>query len=158
MDWLINHRDDVVCGLTIGEHFDEKERIFRMLDENGIMIETLIDGYSYIPPTCKIGRGCYIGYLSTLSVNSTIGDGVFLNCQCMCGHDLVIGNFTTLFPRVTVSGHCTIGSKVMIGGCSYIVPGRKIGDVATVAAGSVVFTNVKPGTHVMGNPAKRIEL
>ena len=158
MDWLINHRDDVVCGLTIGEYFEEKERIFHQLDENGIRIETLIDGHAYVPPTCKIGRGCYVGYSCILSVNSSIGDGVFLNSQCMCGHDLTIGNFSTLYTRTTVSGYCTIGNYVMIGGCSYIIPRRKIGDYAVVAAGSIVFSNVKAGTHVMGNPAKRIEI
>ncbi len=158
MNWLIKHRDDVVCGLTIGEHLDEKEKIFNQLDENKIMIESIIDGYAFVPPTCKIGRGCYIGCSTLLSVNSSIGDGVFLNTQCNCGHDLVIGNFSTLYPRVSVSGKCTIGSHVIIGGGSYIVPNRKIGDNAVIAAGSVVFTNVKAGTHVMGNPAKRIEL
>jgi len=158
ISWLINHRDDVVCGLTIGEHFDEKERVFRLLDENHITIETLIDGWAYVPSTCKIGRGCYIGYNSLLSANCEIGDGVFLNTQCNCGHDVKIGNFSTLYTRVSVSGYCTIGSHVMIGGCAYIVPHRKIGDGAVVAAGSVVFTNVKSNTHVMGNPAKRIEL
>ncbi len=158
MEWLVRHRDDVVCGLTIGEQFDEKERVFKQLDENGIRIETLIDGYAYVPETCRVGRGCYIGYNCILSANSTIGDGVFLNTQCICGHDLTIGNFSTFHTRATIAGYCTIGSYVMIGGCAYVIPHRKIGDRAVVAAGSIVFTNVKAGTHVLGNPAKRINL
>ena len=32
-----------------------------------------------------------------------------------------------------------------------------IGNYATVAAGSIVFTNVKEGTVVLGNPAKRMK-
>jgi len=35
--------------------------------------------------------------------------------------------------------------------------GVKVGDDAFVCAGSVVFTKVKPGIKVMGNPAKKME-
>ncbi len=116
MPWLIDHKDDVVCAVTIGENHIEKEKIFKMLDENDIRIETLIDGYAFVPPSCKLGRGCYIGFQTILSVNSEIGDGVFFNSQCLCGHDMKVGSFTTLYPRTTVSGGCTIGSHVIIGG------------------------------------------
>ena len=158
MNWLVNHRDDVVCALTIGDNTDEKERIFHMLDENRIMIETLVDGYAFVPPTCELGRGSYIGYLCSLSVNSKIGDGVFLGTHVLGGHDLEVGSFSTVYHRATISGHCKIGRHVLIGGNSYICPSKKIGDRAVVAAGSVVFSNVKEGTHVLGNPAKRITL
>ena len=50
-----------------------------------------------------------------------------------------------------------IGNEVDIGGHAYIVPGRKVGDGAKIAAGSIVFTNVKAGTTVLGNPAKRMK-
>ena len=56
-----------------------------------------------------------------------------------------------------ISGFCRIGSEVNIGGHVFIIPGRKIGDNATLAAGSVVFTNVKAGSTVLGNPAKRMK-
>lgn len=157
MDWLVKHKDDVVCALTIAENHVEKEKVFHRLDEQGVRIESLIAANTFVPPTCKIGRGCYIAEGCLLSVNSEIGDGVFINSRCLCGHDVSIGEFSVLFPRVTVSGRCKIGKHVLIGGASYIVPDRKIGDGAVVAAGSVVFTNVRAGTKVLGNPARRMK-
>lgn len=157
LDWLISHKDTVCCAIAIGASKD-RERIFNMLDQNGIEIETLISPEIYVDPTNKIGRGCYIGYRTVLSVNSTIGNGVFINTDCIFGHDLSIGDFTTIYPRVTVSGNCKIGCGVEVGGGTYIIPGKKVGDNSVVAAGSVVFSNVKAGTHVLGNPAKRITL
>lgn len=155
MDWLIAHREEVCCAITVG-NIETREKIFRKLDENRIQIETLVSPQVYVDPTCKLGRGCYIGYRCVLPINGKIGDGVFFNTDVIAGHDLVIGDFSTVWHRVTISGNCTIGSRVEIGGASYIVPGRKIGDNAKVAAGSIVFSNVKAGTTVLGNPAKRM--
>lgn len=157
VEWLTAHKNDVCCAIAIGDPKD-RERVFHLLDDKDIQIETIVSPEVYIHPTCKIGRGCYIGYRTLLSVHTEIGDGVFINTDGMFGHHLKIGSFTTIWPRVTVSGNCTIGSHVEVGGGSYIIPHRKIGDHAVVAAGSVVFSNVKAETHVLGNPAKRITL
>ena len=155
--WLVEHKDEVCCTIAIADP-KTRENVFKRLDSYGIELETLISPDVYVDPTTKIGRGCYLGYRTLLGPNMIIGDGVFFNSDCMFGHDDVIGDFTTVLPRATISGSCTIGSGVMIGGAAYIVPGKKIGDRAVIAAGSVVFSNVKADTHVMGNPAKKIVL
>ena len=92
-----------------------------------------------------------------ISVNCAIGDGVLLNTRVNIGHDVKIGDYTTVSPNSSISGGCHIGEEVMIGGHSFINIGRTIGDRATVAAGSIVFTNVKSETTVLGNPAKRMK-
>lgn len=155
MEWLIEHRDEVCCAITVGNP-ETREQIFRKLDAHKIQIETLVSPQVYVDPTCKLGRGCYIGYRCVMPVNSKFGDGVFFNTDVIAGHDLTIGDFSTVWHRATISGNCTIGSKVEIGGAAYVIPGRKIGDNAKIAAGSVVFSNVKAGTTVIGNPAKRM--
>ena len=93
----------------------------------------------------------------TLAVNCRIGAGVVMNQMVNVGHDVVIGDYTAIMPFTGISGGCKIGSEVIIGGHAFIIPGRKVGDGATVAAGSIVFTNVKAGTTVLGNPAKRMK-
>ena len=50
----------------------------------------------------------------------------------------------------------TIGSNVWIAARSIILPGRKVGAGAVVAAGAVVVNDVEPWTVVGGNPAKFI--
>lgn len=155
--WIIDHRDSVACVLAIGDYSHERERIFRMLEENGVELETLIAGDAFIAPTCRIGKGCYLGAGVRVSAGVTIGEGVFINSQCSFGHDAQVGNFCTIYPRVTITGYCTIGDHAKIGGGSYVVPKKKIGANAVLAAGSVVFSNVKAGTTVIGNPARRIK-
>jgi acetyltransferase-like isoleucine patch superfamily enzyme len=49
-----------------------------------------------------------------------------------------------------------IGSEVMIGANSTILPGITIGDGAIVSAGTLVHKDVPPGAFVGGNPMRVI--
>lgn len=44
---------------------------------------------------------------------------------------------------------------MQIGGHAYVILRRKISDDARIAAGSIVFNNIKAGTTVIGNSAKK---
>ena len=46
----------------------------------------------------------------------------------------------------------------MIGAMAFINERITVGKEAVVAAGSIVFLRVKDHTHVMGNPAHKVEL
>lgn len=50
----------------------------------------------------------------------------------------------------------TIGNDVWIGPNATVLKGVTIGDGAIVAAGAVVLSDVAPGSHVAGNPARSV--
>ncbi len=155
-DWILEHKDDCVCVCTIG--FPKvKAAIQRRLTEQGVRFETIIAPDARVSELSSIGAGSVIYGYTSISVNCKIGEGVLLNGRVSVGHDVRIGDYTTIMVGTGISGGCQIGSQVNIGGHAYIVPGKKVGDNATVAAGSVVFTNVKAGVTVLGNPAKRVD-
>ena len=154
-NWIIDHKDDVVCTCCIGNP-KIKKIIQEELTEKGVTFETIVAYGGFIGPHTRIGAGCVFYGGVMLSVNCSIGDGVVLNQMVNIGHDVVIGDYTTIMPMSGISGGCKIGQEVRIGGHVFVIPGKKIGDGATVAAGSIVFSNVKGGTTVLGNPAKRI--
>ena len=83
------------------------------------------------PEKISIGRNSIIGY------NTTI-----------LAHEYLIKEYRL--------GNVEIGSDVMIGANSTILPGVKIGDGAVVAAASVVTKDVPEGAFVGGNPAQLI--
>ena len=156
-DWILDYKDTVVCNCTIG-NTKIKGRIQRELTEKGVTFETIVayGGFGYIGPHTEIGPGCVLYGGVTIAVNCKIGAGVLMNQMVNLGHDVEIGDYTTIMPFTGISGDCKIGSEVNIGGHAFIIPGRKVGDRATIAAGSIVFSNVKAGTVVLGNPAKRM--
>jgi maltose O-acetyltransferase len=49
-----------------------------------------------------------------------------------------------------------IGEKVFLGSRASIIPRIKVGRESTIAAGATVFSNVKEGSTVAGNPARLI--
>ncbi|KMQ04078.1 acyltransferase [Bacillus cereus] len=77
------------------------------------------------------------------------------------GENSIIGYNTTLLAheyliREYRLGEIVIGNKVMIGANVTILPGVKIGDGATVSAGTLVHRDVPSGAFVGGNPMRII--
>ena len=153
--WILDHKDDVFCTCTIGSARLKKE-IQTGLMNKGVQFESIIDKTCYIAPNTTIGPGCVFYGGVKISVNCKIGAGVLLNDGVKIGHDVTIGDYTSVMPDTGISGGCQIGGQVDIGGHAFIIPGKKVGDGAHIAAGSIVFSNVKGGTTVLGNPAKRM--
>lgn len=155
-EWILEHKDEVVCNCTIGDTH-VKARMQRELTAKGVEFETLIAYGGYIGRFTTIGKGCVFYGGVTVAVNCTIGDGVLLSQGSNVGHDCVIGDYAAVMPHTGISGYCEIGTEAVIGGHAFLVPAKKVGENATVAAGSIVFSNVKAGTTVLGNPAKRVK-
>lgn len=93
---------------------------------------------------------------SCVSVNVKIGNFVML-LSSNVGHDVEIGDYCTISSFCDLTGGVKLEEKVFLGSHVTVVPHKRIGEGANVAAGSVVVTNVKSGDHVMGNPAKRMD-
>jgi len=77
------------------------------------------------------------------------------------GENSIVGYNTTLLAheyliREYRLGEIVIGNEVMIGANVTILPGVKIGDGATVSAGTLVHRDVPSGAFVGGNPMRII--
>lgn len=108
-----------------------------------------------------------------------IGDNVFIGHETLIfgahGSTIVLGNHSKLGSRVVVvtgthkfstEGQCiegegtfanvTIGDGAVVSTKSIILPGKTVGKMAHVAAGSVVTHDVPEYNRVAGNPARVI--
>src|SRR5690606_36924618 len=107
----------------------------------------------------RMGRDCFIDPTATLETaypeNITMGDDVRVTVGAIIMTHIGPPHYlrdsgampATIRP-VTLEDHCFIGVNAVI------MPGVTVGRCAVVASGSVVVTNVSPGTMVSGNPAK----
>ncbi|MDP2387709.1 MAG: UDP-3-O-(3-hydroxymyristoyl)glucosamine N-acyltransferase [Bacteroidota bacterium] len=73
-----------------------------------------IEQPSFIHPTAKIGKDCYIGAFAYIGENAVIGDNTKLYPQTYIGDGVTIGNNTTLFAGVKVYHECVIGNSCTI--------------------------------------------
>ena len=79
---------------------------------------------------------------------------MLLNTYVAVGHHVEIGE-SSISPKTLLAGKAEVGERCFLGSGSIITPSKKVGDNASVGAGSVVYRNVKEGTKVFGNPAKK---
>ncbi|MFA5531195.1 MAG: acetyltransferase [Thiohalomonadaceae bacterium] len=151
---VINHSVDkealYICAIGDGK---KRLTIGREFLGNGAQFINLIHPTARIRERVKMGIGNIFCPHSGSSPDVTIGDFVLVNCRSGFGHDCMIGSGCTLSGGCDVTGNCKLGEGVFLGSKAVITPGRKIGDYAKIAAGAVVFTHVKAGKTMYGNPA-----
>lgn len=152
-EWQPHENEEFVIALGFPE---VKKKVIESLLERGAEIVTLIHPDAHIGGFCRIGKGCIIYPDTRITVNVTIGDYVTILAQNFVGHDATVGNYSTIFGNCSINGHVQIGESVLFNNSASTVPSIKIGDGAVIGAGSFVISNVRPGRHMFGNPAKKL--
>ncbi|MBQ0033081.1 MAG: glycosyltransferase, partial [bacterium] len=117
-----------------------------------------IHGHSHVwlPQNLVIGDHSWIGGEANLynvaairiGDNAVISEEAFL---CTAGHDIASDRFALTTAPIEVGDMAWIGARAIV------LPGRKIGTGAVVAAGAVVTHDVEPWTVVAGNPARVVK-
>jgi len=152
-DWVVSKNDVFAIGIASPK---VKELVANRLKERGATFVTLIHPRAMVYESAVIGEGCVIGGMSNIGDCAKVGN--FVNVAgSVVGQDTIIDDYTTTTAFVNIVS-AKIGKRVFIGSHSVILNNKKVGDDAFVCAGSIVMTNVKPGTKVMGYPAKRIDI
>ncbi|QQG43448.1 MAG: acyltransferase [Candidatus Daviesbacteria bacterium] len=109
----------------------------------------------FYPPNIEIGEDSIVGADAFLDGRDKliIGNHVDIASQVLIynsEHDINSEDFRATVAAVKISDYVFIGPRVII------LPGVKIGEGATVAAGAVVTKDVKPYEIVGGVPAVKI--
>lgn len=100
-----------------------------------------------IPERVSLGSNCVINH----------GIGLIINPNVKVGNNCKLHHNTTIGTAVSGGKTPLIGDNVVIGANSVVIGDIKIGNGATIAAGSVVVKDVPEFAIVAGNPAKVIK-
>lgn len=136
-----------------------RERVMEKAAAAGFGFATLIHPQVEHSRRVQFGAGTIVCAGSVLTVNISLGRHVQINLDCTIGHDVVMGDYTTLAPGVHVSGWVHFGRRVYVGTGAVIVNGTReapilIGDDAIIGAGACVIRSVPAGETVVGVPAR----
>ena len=110
----------------------------------------------------EIGPGAVICAGTILTTNIRLGLQVQINLDCTVGHDVIMGDYTTLAPGAHISGWVHLGRRVYVGTGAVIINGTQespliVGDDAVIGAGACVTKAVPPNVTVVGVPAKPLQ-
>jgi sugar O-acyltransferase (sialic acid O-acetyltransferase NeuD family) len=139
-----------------------RQRLMEKAAEAGFEFATVIHPRTECSRWVEIGSGTVLCAGTKLTTNIVLGSHVQLNMDCTIGHDVVMGDFTTLAPGVHVSGYVHLGKRVYVGTGAVFLHGTEdkplvIGDDAVIGAGACVIRPVASGSTVVGVPASPLE-
>ena len=103
-----------------------------------------------------LGKGNFIGAGTVIGNDVVIGNYNMIQSLVIIGHDACIGDFNRIDARVTCVGGIVIENDVNIFTSAIISHNVTVESNAHVGAMSFVIKNVKAGTTVIGNPAKKL--
>jgi sugar O-acyltransferase (sialic acid O-acetyltransferase NeuD family) len=142
---------NLVIGLASSPF--KKDLIAKQKVNGQFSLVTFIHNSVIVGADSTMGIGVVVCPNSIVSCNVKLEDGVFINSGSQIGHDVIVGEYSSLMATVNIGGGAKIGKNVFVGTGAVILPGIEIADNTKIAAGAVVFRNIrKPGTY-LGNPA-----
>lgn len=149
-------KENDVLAMAIADP-SAKRALSGMLLERGAVFENIIHPDADLKEFSSMGMGNVIYGGFSMSNNVRIGNFTTL-LSSLIGHDVQIGDYTTISALCNITGDVTIGEGVFIGGSCAVVPHAVIEDNAYVGIGSVVLRRVKAGKKVFGNPARVVNI
>jgi sugar O-acyltransferase (sialic acid O-acetyltransferase NeuD family) len=131
-----------------------KQKLLPPLVAAGAEFLTFLHPTAKVGERVKLGRGVVLCPGAIVTADASLGDFVVLNLRATVGHDARVGAWTTANAHCDITGFVEVGEGVFMGSRASIIPGRKVGAGAQLAAGAVVFTHVPAGATMFGNPAR----
>lgn len=114
---------------------------------------TVVHPFSWLHPEVRLGPGTVVCSGVSVQIGAEIGAHAIINNRAGVGHDALIRDFVHLTVS-HVGGGSTVGEGAFLGIGSVVLPRLHVGAWATVGAGAVVMADVRPGSTVIGNPAR----
>lgn len=149
-DWIPGEREYFVMGIVDPQR---KQQAVQLLKDKGAVFETLWAPWVMAHLDMQFPEGCIIAAQSIMD-SARIGKFVTL-FHSMIGFDAVVEDFASVMAYANITT-AHIGKRAFIGDNSVVIE-KTVNDDAVVTPNSVVVKNVKAGTTVMGNPARRVK-
>jgi len=147
--------EDDVFACAIGNSKVKRDVCKRMKDK-GAVFQSLVSNRAFVSQNVEIGEGCIIAEFAMICPDVVIGANTLILNFAVIGHDCKIGESCRIDTHCTMVGGTELEAAVTVHTSSVINHNVKVGEGAMVGACSFVIMNVKPGTTVFGNPAKKI--
>lgn len=139
---------------TIGNTL-RRRYLYQEIKRIGFHIPNIIDPSAIVSSVnTTMGEGIFIGKGAIVNAGVEIGNCCILNTKSSIDHGSHIGEFVNVAPGSTISGDVTIESDTHIGTGSTVIQGIHIGEHTMIGAGSVVVKDIPSDVVAFGCPCK----
>jgi sugar O-acyltransferase (sialic acid O-acetyltransferase NeuD family) len=133
-----------------------KLKVATKLKQKGAEFATFIHTTAVVARSASLGEGVVICPHALVSADVELGCFVMVNCLSSIGHDVVVGQYSTLSGHVDLTGYVQVGEGVFFGTGAKVIPKIKIGAGAKIGAGTTIMRNVPEKAVMYTTPAKRL--
>jgi sugar O-acyltransferase (sialic acid O-acetyltransferase NeuD family) len=152
--WL-GENQGIAIALGIGSPA-ARRRVVRRIESLAASFPVLIHPTATIQERVAVERGVVVGPGAVATVDIVLGEFAVLNVLASISHDSRLGAYSTLAPRVTLSGNTILGDGCDVGVGASLVPGVRVGEWSVIGAGAVVTGDLPPNCTAVGVPARVI--
>jgi sugar O-acyltransferase (sialic acid O-acetyltransferase NeuD family) len=139
--------------VAIGDNLIRRD-LSRALADAGAAIVSAVHRTAFISRAATLGRGLFIGPLSSVGTGSTIEDWSVIEGHGRVGADVHIGEAAFLGPGTLITGGSSIGASAFLGAGTVIGNTVSVGANCVVGANSFVIHDLPDGTTAYGSPAR----
>ena len=134
-----------------------RKKIYTTLKHIGFTVPNIIDRTSVVSVNTTMGEGIFIGKRAVVNARSQIGNCAIINSGAIVEHDCTIGTFAHISPGCTLCGSVQIGNDSHIGAGSIIRQSITVGSNVLVGTGSNVVKSLPDSVIAYGNPCKVVK-
>ena len=157
IDYLISKVEDINVVIAIGNPNIRELIVNRLKAKSNIFYPNIISKDAIVSKYVDLGIGNIICTKSIVTTNIKFGNFNHVNLNCTIGHDVILEDFITIYPSVSVSGNVHINNYTELGTGSRIIQGKTLTSNVIVGAGAVVVKDLlEAGTYV-GVPVKKVK-
>ena len=131
-----------------------KDRVKETTTTTGTGTLTLAGAFAGFDSFAEIGNGCIFAPHTMLTGDPVIKNFVFANTEVVIGHDSLVSDYCTLYPKVEICGDCKIGEKCIFGIGSIVLPKISVSANSKLDAGSILRKSILKSSLYSGNPAE----
>ncbi len=133
-----------------------KQRVVTALRARGARFAGLVHPSSVVARSAKLGEGVVVCPLAMVSADARVDGFVAINAMSSIGHDVGLGEFSTLSAHVDLTGRVQVGACCFFGTGAKVLPGVRIGERARIGAGTLIMRNVESDATMYAAPAKKL--
>lgn len=151
--YQIEQNDVFVC--SIGD-VQTKYKICSALKLRGAVFQTLINSTAIVNQNAVIGEGTIVAEFAIVGNDARIGENCLVQSYAIVAHDCIIGDYVRIDTHCTCVGGTVVRDRATLHTSAVISHFVTVEENAIVGGASFVIRNVKKGTTVCGNPARKL--